>query len=93
VAWYILRPTLQASRPSQTIAQMGPLSMSGVMCLAQAISGWQTWRRTSNKTLEKGFVREIFVVLLKMLFRRRDQLHRNEFVAIDGEREISKAWY
>jgi hypothetical protein len=30
VAWFILRPTLQASRPSQTMAQIGPLSMSVV---------------------------------------------------------------
>jgi hypothetical protein len=30
VAWLILRPTLQASRPSQTMAQIGPLSMSVV---------------------------------------------------------------
>ncbi len=74
----VLRPVLTASRPSQTIAQMGPLSMS-----MEGISGFRRAkcpRHTSNEAFVEGLICEILVVLLEVLFRRGYKLHSRELV-------------
>ena len=77
------RPVLTASRPSQTIAQMGPLSMSvalAVNSVAERFSRVQV-ELTGDKALEEGLVREVFVMLLKVLLARADELHGDKLEA------------
>jgi len=73
------RPVLQASRPSQTIATMGPLSMSEYLVSNGCAS--HKLLHTCNETLEERLRGEIFVVLLKMFLGRRDHLQGYQFVS------------
>lgn len=72
----VLRPVLTASRPSQTMAQMGPLSMSVRVDAAVSLALFSKRRthsgalgcHTGNEALVEGFVGQVFVVLLEVLF-------------------------
>lgn len=88
----VLRPVLTASRPSQTMAQMGPLSMSGNIPVSKNVASLKVdmWsssrggfrqRLTCNEALEKGLVGKIFVVFLQVLLGGRRQLDGGEFIA------------
>jgi len=81
----VLRPVLTASRPSQTIAQMGPLSMSerGTHQLrgpAVAFLG-TIYMLTGDKALVEWFVGQVLVMLLEVLLRRADKLHGCELIS------------
>ncbi len=67
----ILRPVLQASRPSQTMATMGPLSMS--VSLASAPDSMESYL-TSDETLEERLLLKILIMRLEMLLGGRDHL-------------------
>lgn len=89
----ILRPVFTASRPSQTIAQMGPLSIS---TLGVSTSGSYAKRefpycrryRTGNEAFVEGLVRQILVVLLEVLFGWCDELYSCQFVAINQQGSV-----
>jgi len=83
-ASFVPRPVLTAERPSQTMAQMGPLSISGNGYYSQMrnYSKVPNPKLTSDETLVERLVRQILVVLLEMFLRGRDQLHRCELVPV-----------
>ena len=70
---HVLRPVLTASRPSQTMAQMGPLNMS-VEEVSRCAPAYVTHignlgqLRTGDEALVERLVREILVVRLEVLF-------------------------
>jgi len=82
--FFVPRPVLTAERPSQTMAQMGPLSISGNGYYSRICkySILLNPKRTSDEALVERLVRQILVVLLEMLLRGRDQLHRCELVPV-----------
>jgi hypothetical protein len=72
------RPVLQASRPSQTMATMGPLNMSGDISTCSGCIGSTL---TGDKALEERLVGEIGVVLLEVVLGGGDHLQGDELVA------------
>lgn len=82
----VLRPVLTASRPSQTMATMGPLNMSAFnqqVALLDIRIATVVERLTGNETGEERLLGEVGIVLLEELTRRRDQLQSGELEAID----------
>ena len=91
------RPVLTASRPSQTMAQMGPEFMSGALsawiCFAFSCCSAGSWRgrqgllesgvsvRTGDQTGEEGLASEISVVLLEVLLAGSAELDGSELEA------------
>ena len=76
----IPRPVLTAERPSQTIAQMGPLSMSFVGLVSDQIK----LRRpllTGDQPLVERFIRQVLIMLLQVLLGRCDEFHGNELIS------------
>ena len=78
-----VRPVLTTSRPSQTIAQTGPLAMSVVLSQPSVLqlSSHRT-QRTGNETLEEGLVAQVGVVLLEVLLGGRDELDGRQLEAV-----------
>jgi hypothetical protein len=91
------RPVLTASRPSQTMAQMGPEFMS-VQCLVSTypfqwwdsqkglrrlIWGfWKRWGcRTGDQSGEEGLAGKVGVVLLEVLLSGADELDGSKLEA------------
>lgn len=85
----IPRPVLTASRPSQTIAQIGPLNMSTIIVSASlTVCNLQCvvicgWRRTCDEALEKRLVGQIFIVLLEVLLGGSDELDCSKLVPVN----------
>ena len=72
------RPVLQASRPSQTMATIGPLSMSALVSILLFLLSCSL---TCDETLKEWLVGEVGVVLLKVLLGWGDHLDGNHLVA------------
>lgn len=95
VAPRMARPVLTASRPCQTIAQTGPLPMSGcgasvsvrslrpraVPGRACRVRGGVCGSRTGDEALEEGLVFQVRVVLLEVLLGRGDELDGRQLEA------------
>lgn len=82
----VLRPVLTASRPSQTMATMGPLNMSESISIGSVRhrKARVVERLTGNETGEERLLGEIGIVLLEELTRRRDQLQSGELEAMES---------
>lgn len=81
----VLRPVLTASRPSQTIAQMGPLSMSReneYELHSSNVGFYRVWVLTGDEAFVEGLAGQVLIVLLEVLFRRADELHSYELISV-----------
>ena len=81
----IPRPVFTAERPSQTMAQIGPLSMSSMYEHILQRAYWDVGKHglTSYKAFVEGFVGQILIMLFEMILGRCDKLHSYEFITND----------
>ena len=77
----ILRPVLTASRPSQTIATIGPLNMSTDHQRLPSTLDPMASQRTSDEALEEGLIAQVFVMFFQMLLGGGDHFDGGELVA------------
>ena len=77
-----VRPVLTASRPSQTMAQMGPLSMSEEY-VSQHVYLWDfDGKRTGDEAVEERLVLQVGIVGLEVLLAGSNELDGSELVAV-----------
>ena len=76
---HIPRPVLAASRPSHTMATMGPLFMS-TACQGSGRNWWGAAMPTLNESGEEGLILEVLVVLLEVRLAGRGHLQGDQLV-------------